>query len=123
MEEVPDYLKQPHWGTYNLNSIYYGGPWLQEMTTSGVYVPGSNSVKAYAKIVSNVPCPGPENAYYWGNERGFVNQGAWSVYYLSFTSPQDAMYQTHITADYTYKVTLDNYGPNTFGELDWVPEL
>jgi hypothetical protein len=123
MEEVPAYLKQPFYGTYNLSSSYHGGPWLQEMTTSGVYDPISNSANTSVKIVSNAPCPGPENAYYWGNESGFVNQGAWSVYYLNFTSPQDALYQTRITADYTYTVTLDNSGPNTFGELDWVPEL
>jgi hypothetical protein len=123
VEEVPAYLKQPFYGTYNLSSSYQGGTWLKEMTTSGVYDPGANNANTYVKIVSNAPCPGPENINYWGNERGFVNQGAWSVYYLNFTSPQDALYQTHITADYTYTVTLDNSGPNTFGELDWAPEL
>ncbi len=123
MEEVPAYLKQPQWGTYSLASSYHGGPWLQEMTTSGIYDPISNSANTSAKIVSNAPSPGPENTYYWGNERGFVNQGAWSVYYLNFHSPQEGWYQTHVAADYTYTVSLDNSGPNTFGELDWVPEL
>ena len=62
MEEVPDYLKQPFYGTYNVSSSYHGGPWLQEMTTSGVYDPSSNSANTFVKIVSNAPGPGPENA-------------------------------------------------------------
>jgi hypothetical protein len=123
MEQVPDYLKQPRWGTYTLTSSYHGGPWLQEMTTAGVYDPSTHSAETSAKIVSNAPCPSPENVKYWGSERGFVNQGAWSVYNLKFNSPEVGWYQAHVTADYSYTITLDNSGSNRFGELDWAPEL
>lgn len=123
LERVPDYLTQPQWGTHNLSSSYSGGPWLQEMSTSGVYNPITNSASTSAKIVCTAPFSGPENVSYWGNERSFVEQGAWSIFYLNFSSLHDGWYQAHVSADYTYTVTLDNSGPNTFGELNWAPDL
>lgn len=122
-EQVPAYLAQKRYGTYNLSSSYHGGPWLQEMTTSGVYDPITNSANIYDKIVSNAPGPGPDNIPLWGSERAFVVQWAGSDFNLTFSSPQDGWYQTHITADYSYTGSLDNSGPNTFAELNWAPEL
>jgi hypothetical protein len=94
------------------------------MSTWGVYNPGTNSANTYAMIAASAPNPSRENVQMWGQTRGFVEQSALSVYHLNFTSPRDGWYQTHITADYTYTITLDQSGsPNIFGELNWFPKL
>lgn len=114
-EAVPAYLEQRFYGTYNLNSSYHGGPWLEEMTASGVYDPITNSANTHAKIVSNAPYP--------SFERSYVGQVANITYDLDFNSPENGWYQTHISGDYSYTISLDNSGPNTFAELNWSPML
>lgn len=100
---------------YNPYNSYQGGPWLEEMTTWGLYDNSTNNIDFYGKVILNCP-PDPFQGLRYSSVEGSV---VTLFKNITFNINQAGSYQTHITGDYSYTFSLDNSDDNEFGSISY----